>query len=312
MNWHKELIRIVKGKVKFNEPLFKHTTLRVGGCADVWFEPKDLLDLARVLKLSREKKIPIFIIGAGSNLLISDNGIKGIVLKLASPFFATIKFKENYAFVGAGLNLNKLVNLAKENNLSGCEFLAGIPGTLGGALVMNAGVKDIFSKNGRYFSIADLLKEVKVLGLDGKLKTLKKRDIRFGYRSSSLSKFIIICAKLELKPMSKETISSLTRKFISYKSKIQDLKSPSAGCVFKNPINSFKETNSAGKMIDASGLKGKEIGGACVSKIHANFILNKHRAKAKDILKLMHLIKNRVKQRFNVSLVPEIKIVGKF
>jgi UDP-N-acetylmuramate dehydrogenase len=312
MNWKKALKKIVEGKVRFSEPMCKHTTWRVGGLSDVFVEPKDLTDLSKVIKFSKVKKLPIFVIGAGSNLLVSEAGIRGIVIKLSQPFFKSVKFKRNSVWAGAGLSLNRLVALTRDKDLSGCEFLAGIPGTLGGALVMNAGARDISSKNGRQICLADLVKKMQVLSFTGKEKILNKKEIKFGYRNSNLSKFIIISVKLELKSESKKTISALIKKFISYKKGIQDLKSNNAGCVFKNPINSENGNLTAGKMIDSCGLKGKTVGSAGISEIHANFILNKGGAKPSDIFKLMRLVQKKVKHKFNVSLEPEVKIIGAF
>ena len=313
MNWQKELKKIIKGKIRFNQPLNKYTTWGVGGAAEVLVEPEDFSDLSRLIKFSRKEGLPIFVLGAGSNLLISDKGLKGIVLKLSNPNFKKTEFKDNFAKAGAGLGLNRFVSLTKAQCLSGCEFLSGIPGTVGGALDMNAGAKDVFLSDSRYLSLSDLVTEVRVLGIDGKEKVLKKKDIRFGYRSSNLSKFVIISAKFKLKPKNKKEISNLIQRFLSYKRNIQDLRSRSAGCVFKNPNNISKNGNlTAGKMIDACAMKGYKVGQAEVSRIHANFILNKGGAKAGEIFKLMRLIQKRVKQKFNVSLVPEVKIIGSF
>lgn len=312
MTWQSELKKIIKGNIKFNKPIFRHTTWRVGGRADVLVEPCDREDLVRVIKFSRKKKVPFYVIGSGSNLLVSDKGVGGIVIRLSRPFFKNIQFENNNAFVGAGLSLNRLVNLTKNRGLSGCEFLAGIPGTLGGALVMNAGVKDILSSDQQYLSLSDLVKEIKVLNSAGRQKVLKKKAIKFSYRYSNLSRFVVISAKLKLKPKSRKKISSLIKRFISYKKSVQDLKAGSAGCVFKNPADSKNNNLTAGKLIDGCGLKGMRLGNAEISLIHANFIINRGGAKAAEIFKLMQLARKRVKQRFNVSLEPEVKIVGKF
>lgn len=304
MTWQRELKKIVKGRLKFNEPLSKHTTWKVGGCAEALAEPNDLADLTRIIKFSYKNKLPLLVIGAGSNLLICDKGIKGIVLRLSKACFKNIGFKGNFVLAGCGLGLNRLVNLTKNKGLSGVEFLSGIPGTLGGALVMNAGIKDA--------SISDLVKEVTAIDLSARKKVFKKSSIKFAYRSSNLAGYIVLSAKLKLKPQRKEDIESIIRKLASYKKNIQDLKSRNAGCVFKNPLNNSAKHLTAGKMIDICGLKGRRIGGAEVSRIHANFILNKNRAKASDIFKLMSLIQKRVKQKFNVLLKPEVKLIGKF
>jgi UDP-N-acetylenolpyruvoylglucosamine reductase len=272
MTWQSELRKVVKGKVKFHEPAFKHTTWRTGGNVDALVEPGDVEDLIRVIKFSQTKKIPLNIIGMGSNLLVSDKGIRGIVVKFSQPHFKNIEFKNNFVSAGAGVSLNRLVNLAKNKGFSGCEFLAGIPGTLGGALVMNAGVKDVLSTKPRYMSISDLIKEVKVLDFAGSQRALKKKEIKFFYRGSNLSRFVVISAELKLKPKSKRKISALINKFASYKKSVQDLKSGSAGCVFKNPVS--KNGNfTAGKLIDACGIKGLRLGNAEISPLHAILLL---------------------------------------
>ncbi len=305
MSWQEELSKIVTGKIRLREKLSGHTTWRIGGETDALVEPTDLVDLAKIIKFARKSKLPVFILGAGSNCLISDKGVKGIVIKLTQPFFNHIELKGNLACVGSGVALSRLINLTQDKGLSGCEFLAGIPGTLGGALAMNAGVRDI--------CLADLVREVRVLDFTAREKFLKEKDIKFAYRNSGLSKFIIISAKLKLSPKGKKAIFSNIKRFAAYKKNIQDLKSKSAGCVFKNPSQNFQNNNlTAGKMIDACGMKGARVGGAVVSDIHANFILNRGDASAADILKLMRLVKERVRQRFKVSLQPEIKLIGKF
>lgn len=311
MTWQSELKKVVRGKVRFHEPAFKHTTWRVGGNVDALVEPCDIEDLIRVIKLSRANKIPLNIIGMGSNLLVSDKGIRGIVIKLSQPYFKDIEFEDNFVSAGAGVNLSRLVNLTKNEGFSGCEFLAGIPGTLGGALAMNAGVKDVSSVKPCYLSISDLIKEVRVLDLSGKQRTLKEKEIKFSYRSSGLSKFIVVSAKLKLKLNSKREISARIKKFFFYKKSVQDLKSGSAGCVFKNP-DSKNGNFTAGKLIDACGMKGIRLGNAEVSAIHANFIVNRGSAQTSEIFKLMRLMQKRVKQRFKISLKPEVRLMGKF
>ncbi len=313
MTWQKELSRIVKGNIRFNEPISRHTTWGAGGSVEVLVEPKDLSDLIRAIKFSHKNNLPLFVIGAGSNLLVSDRGVAGIVLKLSGLDFKNIKFNNNYVSVGSGLSLNRLVNLTQAKGLSGCEFLAGIPGTLGGALAMNAGIRNAFLPSCQYLSISNLVSSIKVLDSKGRLKALKREGVKFGYRSSNLSKFIIISARLKLRKGNKKDIAALIKKFVSYKRNIQDLKTRSAGCVFKNPTNTSKNGNlTAGKLIDACGLKGLRLGKAEVSRIHANFILNRGGARAEDIFKLICIVQKRVKQKFGVVLEPEVKIIGKF
>lgn len=291
MNWWKNL----KGKIILEEPLKRHTTFKIGGPARFFIEPYNIADLKLLLTSTKKYKIPILVIGQGSNLLISDKGVKGIVLQLNSAFFRRIFIKRNCLEAGSGVSLRQLIKLAEEHSLSGVEFLAGIPGTVGGALAMNAGA---WCRN-----IGDLVQKVAVMDYNGNIKILSKKDIKFEYRKSSLRKFIILSACIKLAKKNKEEIRDSIRKYLEYRRNTQDASLPNAGCVFKNP-----HRESAGRLIDLCGLKGKRIGGASVSLRHANFILNQKCALARDVIKLIALIKKRVKHKFNINLEPEIKI----
>jgi len=293
MNWRKEL----KGKVKTLESLSRHTTFQIGGRAEFFIEPRDTSDLKLLITQAKRYRMPVLVIGAGSNILVSDKGIKAIVLHLNSPFFKRTSYGRNYLEVGSGLMLGQLILDAKNHGLSGLEFLAGIPGTVGGALAMNAGA---WGRN-----IADTVQSVSVMDCHGKPKTLAKGKIKFGYRKSSLARYIILSARLRLAKKTKKEINVSIKKSLEYRRTAQDTSAPNAGCIFKNPLG-----KSAGRLIDLCGLKGEKIGGACVSERHANFILNQDNASSGDVLKLMGLIKKRVKGKFRVTLEPEIKIWG--
>lgn len=315
MNWWRGL----KGKIKIQEPMKKHTTFKIGGPAKLFIEPPDTRSLRlllnslnpvrkihtgktkfsngvkRYLPTGRKSKIPILIIGAGSNILINDKGLKAVVLRLNSPAFKKIFFEHNHLNVGSGVMLNRILRMAQRRGLSGLEFLAGIPGTVGGALVMNAGIPQD--------NIGDLVEQVSVMDYNGNIKTLKKGEIKFGYRTSSLSKYIILNARLKLVKKDKKEIKDKINRYINYRKLTQDLSRPSAGCIFKNP-----KGVSAGALIDLCGLKGKRIGDACISPRHANFILNLGEARSDDVLRLIDLIRKKVKKEFNITLKPEIKI----
>lgn len=291
MNWWKEL----RGRVKLNEPLENYTTLKIAGRAKFFIEPKDINDLKLLLSLLRRYKIPLRIIGAGSNILVSDKGVDAAVIRLDSPYFNRLSLKNGYLEVGSGVGLNEVVLATQRRGLSGVEFLAGIPGTIGGALAMNAGIPQA--------NIAQTVKDITVMDYYGNIKTLNKKDIKFSYRSSHLSRYIILSARLKLVKKNKRKIKDEINKYLNYRHITQDLSLPSCGCIFKNPRG-----DSAGRLIDLCGLKGKRIGDAFVSLKHANFILNLGNAKAGDVFKLMDLIKKKVKKRFNVTLEPEIKI----
>lgn len=291
MKWPKNLKKIIK----LNEPLKNKTTFKIGGPAKFFYEPKNLADLKLVILAARKNRIKVFIIAAGSNILISDKGVNGLVLRLNSPFFKKITYNGNYLTVGAGLMLGRLLQAVKEKNLSGLEFLIGIPGTAGGALMMNAGA---WGK-----SIGDLIEDVSVMDYSGKIELLRKKDIKFEYRNSGLEKYIILSVRLKLNKKNKEEIGRNLNRFLKVRRNTQDTAFPSAGCVFKNPLG-----ESAGKLIDLCGLKGRKIGGAIISPKHANFILNRDNAKAQDVLNLMELAGKRVKKKFKINLEPEIKI----
>jgi len=316
MNWQKKLKEIVKGRLVLNEPLSRHTTFKIGGKADCWVESKDKADLSNLLRFAKKNKLKVLVVGKGSNLLVKDKGIKGLVINLNQPSFKKIEKSQAKLQVGAGLDLASLINFALKNNLSGVEFLSGIPGTVGGAVLMNAGTRGNCIGVNRYLSIADVITEVKALKPDGTVVTLRKKDLKFSYRYSNVKKFIIIGATLSLKPGSKKVIKKAIDKFWQYKKLRQEWKKPNAGCVFKNPrfdsaLKSTQPLLSAGQLIDLCGLKGLERGGAVISRLHANFILNNGNAKAKDVLGLMKIVQSKVKQRFNLNLIPEIKIVGR-
>jgi UDP-N-acetylmuramate dehydrogenase len=291
MNWWKGL----RGKVRFKEPLSNKTAFKIGGRAKFFIQPKDIFDLKSLICSAKKIKIPVMVIGAGSNILASDKGINKIVLRLDLPFFKGIFRKGNYLAAGSGAGLTQLIKESENFSLSGLEFLAGIPGTVGGALSMNAGA---WGK-----SISDLVETVSIMDYNGDVKVLRKKDIGFGYRKSGLGKYIILSACLKLSKNNKKKIRGSIKKYLQYRRLTQDSTFPNAGCIFKNPAG-----NSAGKLIDLCGLKGAASGGACVSMRHANFILNRKCAKAEDVLKLMGLIKRSVKQKFNIDLEPEIKI----
>ena len=299
-----KLWKPLKGRVKLNEPLDKHTTFRVGGAADFFIQPKDEPDLKLLLSLLKRGRMPFLLIGAGSNLLVSDKGVRAAVISLDSPYFKRIICRGSVLEAGSGAKLRRVIRVAQGSALCGLEFLAGIPGTIGGALAMNAGVLEKSpGERGKARTIADLVKDVTVMDLRGNVKTLQKKQIRFSYRKSSLEEYVILSARFKLIKKNKKEIRNSIERYINYRKATQDASWRSAGCVFKNPGH-----DSAGRLIDLCGLKGKSIGDARVSWAHANFIVNAGRAKAADILKLMTLIRKKVKAKFNVKLEPEIKI----
>ncbi|MEW6101426.1 MAG: UDP-N-acetylmuramate dehydrogenase [Candidatus Omnitrophota bacterium] len=291
MNWPKDL----RDKVKEGEALKDKTTFRIGGCARFFAEPENGRELKDLLICARKNNLPVFILGSGSNILVNDKGVRGLVLRLNSPFFRKIKCQRNFIESASGVKIKELILKSYNNGLSGFEFLAGIPGTTAGALAMNAG------SWGR--SIGELAEEVKVMDYSGREKLIKKKGIRFGYRNSSLSKYIILGARFKLNKEKKAKIKENISGFLARRFQMQDLSFPNAGCIFRNPPQEH-----AGRLIDLCGLKGKKAGGAVISSKHGNFILNKGQASCSDVLSLMNLAKKKVKKKFNISLAPEIKI----
>lgn len=289
MSWPKNLA------IRADYLLREKTTFKIGGPARFFCEPRNVEELTALVKLARQNKIPVFILGSGSNILISDNGVKGLVIKLSSPYFKRLIQEGNAIRAGSGIGLNQLIKFAQDKSLSGLEFLIGIPGSLGGALAMNAGCWE--------FCIGDLIKEVEVMDKIGRIKVLKREEIKFEYRRSSLANYIILGSLLGLKQGNRTKIKKNIKMYLEKRFKLQGLTGPNAGCIFKNPKNHY-----AGKLIDRCGLKGRNIGGAFISSRHANFIVNKGKAGANDVLRLIRLVKKQVKDRFNVDLQPEIKI----
>ncbi len=310
MHWQ----RYLKSKILEKERLSGHTSFRIGGPAEFFIQPRNIDDLKSLLNLVKRYKMAFRVIGAGSNILVSDRGLKGVTVSLNSPYFRNIHFRDNRVEVGAGKPLNQFIHNLKNRGLSGAEFLAGIPGTIGGALAMNAGI--ILRAKSRKLqpkadpptaerarNIGDLIETVSVMDYKGNIKNLNKKDIRFNYRNSGLGKYIILKCRLKLKKAKKKEIEKRIKEYLKVRKINQDYSHPSAGCVFKNPSG-----DKAARLIDLCGLKCRRIGDACVSAKHANFIINLGKARAKDVLKLINLVRRKVMDKFGINLEPEIKI----
>jgi len=283
--------------IRRDEPLAKHTTLRVGGPADVYVEPADENDLANVVKFCGEHDLPFFVIGRGSNLLVRDGGFRGVVICLAQPHFSRIEIVGEKIICGAGAKLKNLSVEAKRNNLSGVEFLEGIPGSVGGALRMNAG-----AMGGATF---DVVESVRVMDFDGNVRELAPKEMSVEYRGcGTLKNHVALGAVFKGRQDAGESIAQRMNEF-SRKRWASQPAAPSAGCMFKNP-----ETIPAGKLIDELGLKGKRVGGAMVSVEHGNFIVNDGNATARDVLELIALLKRRAKEERGIELYTEVEIIG--
>lgn len=289
---------ISKDKIKINEPMKNHTTFKVGGPADILIAPANKDEIMGIVNVCRENDIPMLVVGNGSNLIVRDNGIRGVVLKMYDSF-SDIKVEGDLLRAQAGVLLSKVANTALNHSLAGMEFAAGIPGTLGGAVFMNAGAYGGEMK--------DIVVESMYIDENGVEMTVKDEEHQFGYRKSFAKdrNYIILESLLKLKEGNHEEIKAAMSELSKKRREKQPLQYPSAGSTFKRPEGFF-----AGKLIEDCGLKGYSIGGAQVSELHAGFIISKGNATSKDIIDLIEYIQQKVKDRFGVLLEPEVKIVG--
>ncbi|MDD5606814.1 MAG: UDP-N-acetylmuramate dehydrogenase [Candidatus Pacebacteria bacterium] len=280
-----------------NVLLSKITSFQIGGPAQYFFIAKTEKDLIKALKKAKQSKLAFYILGKASNVLFSDKGFKGLVIQNQ---IKDIKVKKEKIICSSGVTLSYLAQKAKKNNLSGLEWALSIPGTIGGAVYINASA---FS-----FAISDIVEKVRVLDIKNlKIKTLKNKELKFSKKNSLFLKnksLIILSVELKLKKEKKSVIQKKEKEYNLYRNKTQPLNYPSAGCIFKNPYK-----KSAGFLIDQAGLKGKTIGGAQISRVHANYIINFKKARARDVLELIKIIKKTVKKKFNVELKEEIQII---
>lgn len=299
----RELADILQSnKIRLQEPLSKHTTFRVGGMADYLVTPENTAELSAILALCKENHIPYLVIGNGSNLLFSDEGYRGVVIQI-KEWKEPIQFFEEAegvkVLVPAGVMLSKLAMEIAEKGLKGFEFAAGIPGTLGGAIVMNAGAYDGEIKD--YFLYADILDE------NGEKVRYYSNDMNFSYRMSSLQEkeAIVLRAAFRFQSGNKHEIKQKIEEFQALRKQKQPLEYPSAGSTFKRPKGYY-----AGKLIMDAGLRGFRIGGAMISEKHCGFVINVDHATAADIYSIILEVRARVEEKFGVILEPEIKQIG--
>ncbi len=290
-----EIQNIFKGRLAINEQLARFTTFRIGGVADYFVEPSDIDDLINIVKYANSHGIPYYVMGNGSNILISDEGIRGIVINLETSF-NYLRHENEMITAGAGVKIAKFVDYCIQNSYAGVEMLAGIPATVGGALIMNAGAYG--------GETSDHVTEVKVIKNE-KLKVLSKEDCGFMYRNSNLKNTVILDAAFKLPKGDKEEISQKRKELILNRNQAQPVEIPNAGCIFKNP-----KDNKAAKLIDECGLKGTKYGGAMVSTKHANFIVNYDNATAHDVIELVKIVKSTVREKKGIDLEMEVKLIG--
>ena len=287
-------------KIQKDEPMKKHTTFRIGGPADYFIMPSNEKELAEAVRVCRKFLIPIYIVGNGSNLLVSDEGYRGVIIQLYRNY-GDITVKGNEIHVTAGALLSQIAAAAKNASLTGFEFAGGIPGTLGGAVVMNAGAYGGEMK--------DVLKEVTVMSDAGEILTLPAEKLEMGYRTSVVKTkgYLVLGAVIVLEHGNQESIKARMKELTEQRVSKQPLEFPSAGSTFKRPKGYF-----AGKLIMDAGLRGYQTGGAQVSEKHCGFVINKDNATAADVCRLIRDVQDRVKEQFGVTLEPEVKFLGKF
>lgn len=286
------------GAVTVNEPMAEHTSFKIGGPADVFVKPRNITGLVNTVNTCAEKEIPFFVIGNGTNLLVRDKGIRGVVMQIGGNIGAYETEGEDI-IAGAGISLSQLTRAAMEHELSGLEFAEGIPGTLGGAIAMNAGAYD--------GEMSMVVEASEYMSPGGSIITVGKSQHRFGKRTSFIQTDggIVLKTRLRLKKGNRERIKAKMDEFRINRQKKQPLDLPSAGSIFKRPEGYF-----AGKLIQDCGLKGFRIGGAEVSGLHCGFIVNSGNAAAEDVLKLIEHIRKKVYAKFGVELQTEVKIAG--
>jgi UDP-N-acetylmuramate dehydrogenase len=293
-----ELRGKIKGIVRADEPMSKHTSFVIGGPADIFAEPADIDDISLLLHEADRLGLPWTAVGDGQNLLVADRGIRGIVIRLGKPM-SYIRVDGNLVVAGAGAKLTKTMDVSIRHSLAGLEGCTGVPGTVGGGIVMNAGT--------RYGFVGDVTKNVTVVESNGMVRVLTPEDIQFGYRSSGLEgrKLIVAEAQFELRPGNQQELTSTVQRLKRRRSQTQPTAVKSAGCVFRNPGEEH-----ASRMIDEAGAKGLRIGDAEVSEKHANYLINAGGATASQIRELGDKVRQMVRDRFGVLLEYEVKMIG--
>ncbi|MDC8448642.1 MAG: UDP-N-acetylmuramate dehydrogenase [Nitrospira sp.] len=285
----------VLGAVRFNEPLKEYTSFHIGGPADVLVEPVDVEDVARLTKQTYEQALPLFVLG-GTNVLVRDKGIRGVVVSLAK--LRAIKEEPgSVLYAEGGVGMPTLIGHAIRRSLAGLEWAAGIPGTVAGCVVMNAGT--------RLGEMKDSVKAVRIVSPKGELIHCPAESIDFRYRRATLPPGVVVGVWLQLRAGVRSDIEQIVKDYLRYRRDTQPLTLPSAGCVFKNPLN-----DSAGRVVEAAGFKGTSVGDARVSTRHANFIVNQGHASAADVLSLIKKVRSRIARKMGIKLELELKIVG--
>ena len=286
--------------IQFDRAMSEYTTFRIGGKADAICFAQELDELQQLFSYLNKEKMPYLLVGRGSNLLVRDGGFKGAVIIMRGQLATINQHERNDQMVlaGGGLRLSDLVKFCSQRGLGGLEFLSGIPGTVGGAVTMNAGA---FGR-----AMGDVVRQVDLLTPEGEFTSKNHSELTFSYRASSIQEGSwVIRASLQCSRETSETVSGRVADYLKRRKVTQPLDYPSAGSVFRNPPNEY-----AGRLIEQTGLKGKKIGGAMISPKHANYIVNTGDATAEDVLRLMEMVKEKVREAKGIELEPEIKVVG--
>ncbi|HGH7178479.1 UDP-N-acetylmuramate dehydrogenase [Bacillus luti] len=295
-----ELIKANVGRVLVNEPLARYTTMKIGGPADILIVPKHVTSIEKTLQLVKQYKTKWTVIGRGSNLLVSDKGIEGVVIRLGEGL-DHLEVENHRVRVGGGYPLIKLSTLLSRQGLAGLEFASGIPGSVGGAVYMNAGAHKS--------DISNVLSKALILFENGTIEWLMNREMEFSYRTSVLQTKrpgIVLEAEFQLQVGKREEIVKNMQKNKDYRRETQPWNHPCAGSVFRNPLPEF-----AGNLVEKAGLRGYQIGGAQISEMHGNFIVNTGGASAQDVLSLIALIKHTIKDKFGIDMHTEVEIIGR-
>ena len=289
-----------KDRVLVDEPMKRHTTFRIGGPADFFLLPSTVDEVRGILEICREEELPYFILGNGRNLLVSDKGYRGVIIQLYRNF-SNISVEGNEICASSGALLSQIAAAARNASLTGFEFAGGIPGTLGGAVFMNAGAYG--------GELKDVLKEAVVMTEQGEILTLPVEKLDMGYRTSRIKKagYLVLEARLVLEQGDMDKIRDITKDLTEKRVSKQPLEYPSAGSTFKRPEGYF-----AGKLIMDAGLRGYQVGDAQVSEKHCGFVINKGNATAADVLTLIENVREKVQEQFGVTLEPEVKFLGEF
>lgn len=295
----RRLSEVVRGRIAVNEPVAAYTTLRVGGPADVMVFPESVEELRGVLRIVRAARVPLFVLGGGSDLIVRDGGFRGVCIRLGRSFRGSRPVGDGRIEALSGETYAALLRTARSASLSGFEFLATVPGTVGGGVVTNVGAYNR--------SFGELIERIDLVDPEGGDISIPKEEIRARYRRIEIPTGAVVTNVLfRLEPRSREEIEETVKRYAAYRRKTQPLRDRSAGCIFKNPDSGPQ----AGLMIDRAGLKGLAVGGAEISGRHANFLVNRGGATAEEVLELIQKVRHRIHEKYGVHLEMEVRVVG--